>query len=63
MDQTCLKDVHPAFAGLVRALSADEARILQSLAHKPIRQVTASKLACKTCLSLQYLRLSMSQMD
>jgi hypothetical protein len=44
MDQARINDVHPAFAGLVKALSADEARILQSLTHKPIEQVTTSKL-------------------
>jgi hypothetical protein len=41
--QRIVMRVHVVF-GLVRALSADEARILQSLAHKPIRQVTTSKL-------------------
>jgi hypothetical protein len=44
MDQERLKDGHPAFASLVRAISADEARILRALANKPITQVTTHKL-------------------
>jgi hypothetical protein len=45
MDETRLKDAHPAFPSMVRSLSSDEARLLKSiLTSGPVRVVTRSKL-------------------
>lgn len=43
MDQTRLKDAHPAFPSIIRSLSSDEARLLRSIAtpvHPESRYVT-----------------------
>jgi hypothetical protein len=45
MDQSRLKDAHPAFPSIIRALSSDEAKLLKSLAtNNPVRQISSSKL-------------------
>jgi hypothetical protein len=44
MDETRLKDAHPAFPSMVRSLSSDEARLLKSIVRTPVRQITRSKL-------------------
>jgi hypothetical protein len=44
MDQSRLKDAHPAFPSIIRALSSDEAKLLKSLAKGPIGQISSSKL-------------------
>jgi hypothetical protein len=45
MDQSRLKDAHPAFPSIIRALSSDEAKLLKSLAkNNPVRQISLSKL-------------------
>jgi hypothetical protein len=44
MDQSRLKDAHPAFPSIIRALSSDEAKLLKSLPNNPVRQISSSKL-------------------
>jgi hypothetical protein len=43
MDRTRLASAHPAFPGIIKNLSADEARILKALAIGPLKQITSSK--------------------
>jgi hypothetical protein len=42
MDKTRLTQAHPAFAPMVRSLSADEASLLKSLVEKPVEFVTVN---------------------
>jgi hypothetical protein len=44
MDKNRHAAAHPAFAGIIKNLSADEARILKTLATGPLKQITSSKL-------------------
>jgi 3'-phosphoadenosine 5'-phosphosulfate sulfotransferase (PAPS reductase)/FAD synthetase len=44
MDKTRHASAHPAFPGIIRNLSADEAKILKALTAKPINQVSSAKL-------------------
>jgi len=42
MDESRLKDAHPAFPSIIRALSSDEAKLLKSIVTSPVRQTTRS---------------------
>jgi hypothetical protein len=44
MDATRQGDAHPSFPGIIKNLSADEARLLQSIAEQPFKQISSAKL-------------------
>jgi hypothetical protein len=50
MDRSRVKDAHPAFIGIIKSLSSDEAKILKSMVVRPVLQVTRQKYTRATNL-------------